>query len=335
MSLYNILGLEKEASKEEIKKAYRKLALVHHPDRGGNEEEFKKITKAYEILSDDDKRKRYDLTGSETDQPQGGGGFNPEDIFNMFSGFNPFGGNNPFSNFKNAKKKLENTTYNMSITLEDSFKGCINNLVISNDLKCDCLTSCDKCKGEGKVILQIRNGPFLQQLQTDCDKCKGRGVISTFGCSRGCSKGFKKVKENIVVQIPPGVVNGWEITFSEKGKQKVLDNEISGDLVIKINVKEDKNFKRDGNNLVYNKTVSFRESLLGTIIEIPSFANEEEVLELNEVISEKDYVIKGKGFKWDNSVGDLVVRVKIDYNVKSLDREDKKVLMQCLDIIGW
>jgi molecular chaperone DnaJ len=181
----------------------------------------------------------------------------------------------------------------------------------------------------------MRNGPFLQQLQTDCDKCKGRGVISTFGCSRGCSKGFKKVKENIVVQIPAGVVNGWEITFTEKGKQKVLDNEISGDLVIKINVKDDKNFKREGNNLVYNKTITFRESLLGTIIEIPQFANEEEVLELNEVISEKDYVIKGKGFKWDNSVGDLIVRVKIDYNVKSLDREDKKVLMQCLDIIGW
>jgi DnaJ-class molecular chaperone len=328
MSLYNILGLEKEASKEEIKKAYRKLALIHHPDRGGNEEEFKNITKAYEILSDDDKRKRYDLTGSETDQPQGGG-FNPQDIFNMFSGFNPF------NNFKTSKKKLENTTYNMSISLEDSFKGCINNLVISNDLKCDCLTTCDKCKGEGKVTLQIRNGPFLQQLQTDCDKCKGRGVISTFGCSRGCIKGFKKVKENIVVQIPAGVVNGWEITFAEKGKQKVLDNEISGDLVIKINVKDDKNFKRERNNLVYNKTITFRESLLGTIIEIPSFANEEEVLELNEVVSEKDYIIKGKGFKWDNSVGDLVVRVKIDYKIKVLDREDKKVLMQCLDIIGW
>jgi DnaJ family protein A protein 2 len=334
MSLYNILGVEKEASKEEIKKAYRKLALIHHPDRGGNEEEFKNITKAYEILSDDDKRKRYDLTGSEDDQSQGGG-FNPQDIFNMFSGFNPFNGHNPFDNFKKAKKKLENTIYNMSITLEDSFKGCINNLVISNDIKCDCLTACDKCKGEGKITLQMRNGPFLQQLQTDCDKCKGKGLISTFGCSRGCSKGFKKVKENIVVQIPAGVVNGWEITFSEKGKQKVLDNEISGDLVIKINVKDDKNFKREGNGLVYNKTITFRESLLGTIIEIPPFANEEEVLELNEVVSEKDYVIKGKGFKWENSIGDLVVRVKIDYNVKVLDREDKKVLMQCLDIIGW
>ena len=333
MSLYNILGLNKDASLEQIKKAYRKLALIHHPDRGGNEEEFKNITKAYEILSDDEKRKRYDLTGSETDQPQG---INPEDLFkDIFSQFNPFGGNSPFGNFsKSSKKKLEATYFNMNITLEQSYKGCINNLVITCEKKCSCVVKCDKCKGSGELIIQIRNGPFLQQMSSECDKCKRKGFISTFGCNRNCIKGLIKEKENIVVQIPSGVTNGWEINFSDKGKQAMLDNELSGDLIIKINVKDDKEFKREENHLVYNKTISFRESLLGTVIEIPHYDSEEE-FKIDSVAAEKDYVIKGKGFKWNNSIGDLIIRIKIDYNVKVLDKEDKEVLKQCLDIIGW
>ena len=236
---YNILGVDKNAEKSKIKKAYHKLAVKHHPDKGGDPDKFKKIAEAFEVLSDENKRKTYDSGGK--DALGGHGGGNPMDMFSqMFSG-------NMSSNSR--VKKGKNTEYTMNITLEDVYNGRNKNISLSRTvIDKKSIFSCLACNGQGMKIREIRMGPMIQQIQSHCTECNGLGNKYK----------SNKVKENLKIYIPKGVSQGKNIVVDGKGED-ILNGE-SGDLVVIINILENK-FKRQGNDLFIDKKISLLAAL--------------------------------------------------------------------------
>ena len=239
---YNILGVDKNAEKSKIKKAYHKLAVKHHPDKGGDPDKFKKIAEAFEVLSDENKRKTYDSGGKDA-LGGGEGGGNPMDMFShMFSG-------NMSSNSR--VKKGKNTEYTMNITLEDVYNGRNKNISLSRTvIDKKSIFSCLACNGQGMKIREIRMGPMIQQIQSHCTECNGLGNKYK----------SNKVKENLKIYIPKGVSQGKNIVVDGKGED-ILNGE-SGDLVVIINILENK-FKRQGNDLFIDKNISLLDSISG------------------------------------------------------------------------
>jgi len=237
---YNVLGVEKDAGQNSIKKAYHKLAMKYHPDKGGDPEKFKHISEAFEVLSDENKRKAYDTGGK--DALQGEGGSNPMDMFSqMFSG-------NMGNNNTNRVKKGTNTQYTINITLEDVYNGRNKNLSLSrNIIDKDSVFSCPQCNGRGMKVQKIQMGPMVQQIQSQCNDCNGLG-------SKYKSN---KVKENLKVYIPKGVHQGKNIVVDGMGED-ILNGE-SGDLIVKVNILDHDNFKRRGNDLFIDRKISLLE----------------------------------------------------------------------------
>ena len=239
--LYNILGVSKTAKPTEIKKAYHKLALKEHPDKGGDEEKFKKIQMAYEILADEEKRQKYDKFGLEgldgSDAPEGAA-----DLFSHF-----FGGRRQRNN------KPEDTIHKLTVSLEDLYKGKISKLsIIRSTTDKNSIKECPACKGQGVHIriVQIQPG-VIQQMQTVCPECKGqKQTFSTI-----------QQRETIEVHIDTGSGDGTQIRVSGMGNEDI--NKQAGDIVFVISEKEHDTFERRGNNLLIRKSVSLEEALYG------------------------------------------------------------------------
>ena len=329
--LYDTLGLNRndDPNQKEIKKAYHKKALQHHPDKNPNDKNneilFKEISNAYTILSDENKKKTYDNLGDENYQEGNQNDMNPEDIFQHFFGNN----NNPFGSsftssfnfdFRKQNRKCSNITKIINVTLEDVYNGVDSTMKINVKNYClNCITICNECDGKG-IIQTLRNLGLMQQIiQQTCEKCRGKGEIIELNksCKKCCGEGTYINEHSASLRISAGFPNNYKTSFKGLGEQPKSKNEISGDLIIQINVSENKYFKRDNNDLYYTYNINYLDSILGKNIEIPYF---NENIKLNTknygiILHKNEYTIKNKGlpiFNKENNYGNLIIKFEIN-----------------------
>jgi len=244
--LYESLGVEKSADEKEIKKAYRKLAVRHHPDKGGDEAKFKEISAAYEILSDAEKRSKYDKYGLEgVSDEGGGGGRSPDDLFSMF-----FGGRG--GGRSSGPRKGESVNHPIKVSLEDLYNGKTVKLAINRQKIIGEARSCDSCDGQGVVVelRQIALG-MVQQVQRRCTECSGEGYLMK----------TQKERKVLEVVVDKGMKNGQKVVFRGMADEK--PNMEAGDINFIVQEKEHPTFKRKGADLLITKTLSLNEALCG------------------------------------------------------------------------
>ena len=355
--LYEILGLNKNnnPSQQEIKKAYHKKALKHHPDKNPNNKDneilFKEISNAYTILSDENKKRTYDNLGDDNYQEGNQNDMNPEDIFQHFFGNNnsPFGSAFTSSfNFEFNRKqnrKCSNITKTINVTLEDVYNGIDSTIKINVKNNClNCINICKECDGKG-VIQTMRSLGIMQQIiQKTCDRCRGKGEIIELNkhCKKCNGEGTYINEHNANLKISAGFPNNYKTSFKGLGEQPKSKNDIPGDLIIQINILDNKYFKRDNNDLYYTYKINYLDSIFGKIIEIPYF---NENIKLNTknygiILHKNEYTIKDKGlpiFNKRNNYGNLIIKFEINNiefkkNIKENDIEEFKNLFKKLII---
>jgi len=259
-SYYKFLGVEKDATKKELKKKYRRLAMKMHPDRGGDPDKFKELNKVYEVLTNDEKRALYDKGGEEAVEKGDAGG----DPFDFFGG----GGGRS----RAKKKKGQDAMAKMQVTLEDLYQGATKNLRFRKQILCgECngtggkgVKQCRVCDGRGMRMQMRQLGPgMIQQIQTHCDTCKGQGEIIPKGsrCKKCRGEKVQQVMKELKVHINKGMKHGSKIKFREEADQS--PNTTPGDLIVKLHLKEHKRFHREGAHLFYKKNISLLEALTG------------------------------------------------------------------------
>ena len=269
MNPYEVLGVEKDASPDDIKKAYRKLSKEHHPDMGGDEEKFKDVASAYDILSNPEKKQKYDMFG------EGGPSFQGGDPFDIFSSI--FGGGNPLH--KQSRRGSDIGTI-VKVTLMEVLLGVNKNITYPRDIKCEpCkglggedAVKCNACNGTGQTMRQMQTAFGVVQTSMPCNACNSTGSIVKTPCKSCKGSGVSPKVENITVTIPAGVHNGMQ--FPMRGAGNMIRNGATGDLYIKIEEIPDTNFKRETftgphgdmitNNLVHDLWISISEAVLGT-----------------------------------------------------------------------
>lgn len=346
---YSILGVDKSASADEIKSAYRRLAKKYHPDINPSEEaanKFKEINEAYEVLGDDKKRANYDQYGS-ADGPQfggaggaggfgdffsgGGGGFS--DIFSDI--FSAFGGGGAQS--QRVMEKGDDIFVNVVLSFEEACFGVEKNITFNKIEKCpDCkgtgakdgkeFTVCPDCKGTGRVRFQ-QNTMFGTTIrEAGCTKCNATGKIIKEKCSTCNGKGYSKISKTVKVKVPAGIDDGQTIRMRGEGNAPVRDG-INGDLNIHVSVSPHKVLVRKGNDIYLDLYIPFTKALLGTKIEIPTLKGPY-VLTIPELTPSGTVMrLKNKGVKVLNrdAYGDMLVSIKAE-PPKSMDRATKKAI---------
>lgn len=325
MEHYNTLGVSKDASQEEIKKAFRFLALRNHPDKGGSEEEFKKISKAYEILSDPEKRNLYDNGEDPSNQAQHSNSMN--DMFSQFFNFN-FQGQNVHS--QHQQKKRNSIMVNLNVSLRDIYHGIQKKMNVTLDKNCfKCNIICGNCNGSGNITIKQQLGPMQIINQIRCNNCNGEGHSK----KQQCNHNVKEVKE-CVVNIPKGAENGMEFVFRSYGEQAKNEREHSGDLIFKLNITNDTDFIRENNNLRLITKMSLSESILGKELIIHHFGGD---LTLNTntmgIVNDRiAHVIKGKGI---TESGDLILQFEVSPYNKKFNQNELNMLKETMEKIGF
>ena len=353
---YDILGVSKSASAEEIKKAYRKVAMQFHPDRNpGNkeaEEKFKEAAEAYEVLSDTDKKAKYDRYGHAAFGPgtQGGGfgNMNTEDIFSHFSDI--FGGDDVFSNFfgggggrrgsgggRARGQRGSNLRIKMKLTYEEIAKGVTKNVKVKKYVTCNSCTgsgakdknslqNCSTCQGTGQVR-KVTN-TFLGQMQTvaTCPSCNGEGSTVTAKCG-GC-KGEGRVygEETISIDIPAGVQENMQLSMSGKGNAGERGG-APGDLIIQIEEEQHAQLHRDGLNVAFDLYISIPDAAFGTQVEVPTIDGRAKIKIPAGTQSGKIFRLKGKGFPEVQGYGrgDQLIQVSV-WTPQQLSSEEQAIL---------
>nr|XP_009408521.1 PREDICTED: dnaJ protein homolog isoform X2 [Musa acuminata subsp. malaccensis] len=269
---YEILGVSKNASQDDLKKAYRKAAIKNHPDKGGDPEKFKELAQAYEVLSDPEKREIYDQYGEDAlkeGMRGGGGGHNPFDIFESFFGGSPFGGG---SSRGRRQRRGEDAIHPLKVSLEDLYSGISKKLSLSQKVICQkckgkgsksgASMSCSGCEGSGMKVTIRQLGPgMIQQMQHPCSECKGTGeTINEKDRCPQC-KGEKVIQEKKVLEVvvEKGMQNEQKITFP--GEADEAPETVTGDIVFVLQQKDHPKFKRKGDDLYYEHTLSLTEAL--------------------------------------------------------------------------
>ena len=281
--MYEVLGVPQNATTDDIKKAYRKLAREHHPDKGGDPEKFKKVQEAYEVLSDPQKRENFDRFGTAEAPPQGP---NPNDIFaQMFGG--AFGG--PRGPVRRADHHHE-----LKITLDDAYRGLTRTFKVTLTKPCfACRKQCPQCNGRGTMHVQM--GPMT--FNQPCQSCGGQGGGST-GCRECNFKSKKHEPLNLELKIPAGVEDGATLVAGGMGEQGQKPDEEPGDLVFHIKIQDHPELMRMGRDLVFMSKISFEESVNGKKMTVPHFDGPMEIdtAEYGVIDPRKDYFVHGKGF---------------------------------------
>ncbi|QKX05889.1 molecular chaperone DnaJ [Aquimarina sp. TRL1] len=332
---YDILGISKGASQAEIKKAYRKKAIEYHPDKNPGdataEEKFKKAAEAYEILSDPDKKARYDQFGHQAFEGGGGfggGGMNMDDIFSQFGdifggGFGGFGG---FGGGRQRTAKGSNLRIRVKLSLEDIANGVDKKIKVKRKVKAPGTTykTCSTCNGSGQVT-RITN-TILGRMQTSspCNVCGGTGQMIDKRPADADAQGLKIVEETVSVKIPPGVEEGMQLKVAGKGNE-APGNGIAGDLLVAIEEKPHAELQREGDNLHYDLYISFSEAALGASKEIDTVSGKVRIKIEEGVQSGKILRLRGKGIPSINGYGrgDLLVHVNV-WTPRTLSREQKE-----------
>jgi molecular chaperone DnaJ len=337
---YEILGVGKTATQEEIKKAYRKVAIQFHPDKNQGdkeaEEKFKEAAEAYEVLSDTDKRAHYDRYGHARPGSQyGGHNMNMEDIFSQFGDI--FGGGSPFESFFGGgggtrggrrQRKGSNLRIKLKLTLEEVANGVEKKIKVNRLVKAEGVTfkTCPTCQGTGQIRKVVNTMLGQMVSATTCSACDGSGQVVDKKPAGVDSSGLVTKEEVISVKIPAGVADGMQLSMSGKGND-APGGGIPGDLLILIEEQEDKNLKRDGNNLVYDLYISFVDAALGTSVEVPSVGGRVKIKIDPGTQSGKVLRLRGKGLKDINGYesGDQLIYVNV-WTPKKLTSEEREVL---------
>lgn len=334
---YDILGISKGASAAEIKKAYRKKAVEHHPDKNPGdtkaEEMFKKAAEAYEVLSDPDKKARYDQYGHQAFEGGGfgGGGMNMDDIFSQFGDIfgGAFGGGGGFGGFGGGgqrRVKGTNLRVRVKLTLEEIANGVDKKIKVKRKKVADGTTykTCGTCGGRGQVT-KIQN-TILGRMQTSatCGTCRGAGQTIDNKGAGGDASGMVNSEETVSIKIPAGVVDGMQLKVSGKGND-APGNGIAGDLLVVIEELPHNKLQREGDNLHYDLYVSFSEAALGASKEIDTVTGKVRIKVEPGAQSGKILRLRNKGIPSINGygTGDLLVHINV-WTPKTLTKEQKE-----------
>ena len=346
---YEVLGLSKNASEDDIKKAYRKLAKKYHPDinkAADAEEKFKEINEAYEVLSDPQKKATYDqfghsgMDGFSGGFSQGFGGMNMDDLGDIFSSF--MGGMGGFSGFnfggsssrRSGPLKGDNRYMTMDIDFLDSVHGVDKLINLTLDKMCThCdgtgaasksdIETCPTCRGNGRVTRQSRTPFGVIQQQTVCPDCRGTGKRIKKACPYCNGSGYNTVKEQVEVSIPAGIGSGQQVRLAGYG-EKGENGGPNGDLYIEIRVRPHKYFVREGNNIRISIPISALDATLGTTVDVPTAYGDVEMKVPAGTQPGQQLRLKGYGIKdiRTNNVGDQYVEIQIEIP-KKLTKEEK------------
>ncbi len=345
---YDVLGVSKSASPQELKSAYRKLAVKHHPDKNPgdkiSEDKFKEASEAYNILSDQEKKQNYDSFGHAAFEGGGGrqssgfGGADFSDIFEDF--FGDFGGSGRSGGRRSTNNRGSDLRYDLSITLEEAYEGKKQDIKFSTTEKCNTCKGngskpgsspdrCTVCGGNGKV----RSNQGFFTVQQACPQCAGSGEEITNPCTDCNGQGNKQASKKISVTIPKGVDDGTRIRLASKGEAGTKGG-ASGDLYLFINVHSHDLFKRSDENLFFEFPISLADAALGTTIEIPTIDGGRAKIKIPDGTQNgKQFRLKGKGMPYmrGSGNGDLYVQVNTEVPI-SLNKAQKELLEKFREI---
>ena len=355
---YEVLGISKGASADEIKKAYRSLAKKYHPDMNPGDSEaeakFKEVNEAYAVLSDDEKRQKYDQYGHAAFDPASGGGYGGFggfdggfDFSDLFSSF--FGGGSTRSSRaqRNAPQRGEDVATRITLTFEEAAFGAKKEVTFARVEECkDCGATgaakgtkpetCPNCKGSGHVVVQQQTIFGYTQTQRACSHCRGTGKIIKTPCQNCNGKGFVKVNKKLEVNIPAGIDNYQNVIHRGNGSAG-RNGGPAGDLIIEVRVKPHDFFTREGNDLYCEVPISFTEAALGAEIKIPMLGGGHEKITIPEgTQSGKSFTLKGKGIVDINNPrrqGNVIVTVNVE-TPRNLTSEQKKILKSFEETFG-
>lgn len=354
---YQVLGVSKEASQDEIKKAFRVLARKYHPDanpdnRKESEEKFKEIGEAYEVLSDTNKRRMYDQTGS-VDFGSGRQDFTWQDFshFNDFSDLgdifrNIFGGGGGFGDFfsggfGNRGPDLD-MAMQLSVSLEDAYRGSTKNIKYRRNAPCQAckgtggkdgkVTTCRTCNGTGQQRIVQGQGFFRMVQVTTCRTCNGKGRTPVENCPVCKGNGSNTITEELNITVPKGAVDNLRLRLRGKGQSH---NGSTGDLYVVLRVDQDKSLKRRNDDIILDRIVSFPEAALGTSLEVSVFGNSYEIKVPQGTQPGEVLRIRGAGMPHMNSrgSGDLLVKINVEVP-KHLSSKQKDLLQQLMEESG-
>jgi len=359
---YKILGVEKSASQDEIKKAFHKLAHKYHPDKeGGDEAKFKEVNEAFQVVGNQEKRKKYDQFGSDFEQQGGfGGGASWEDFMRAargqgggfqnvnfdFGGFDMgdifgdiFGFGRASSAGRGRKGRVRGNDIQIDIQLDfkEAVFGTEKEIRLMKNNSCDVCSGsgiepgskmhhCDECGGRGQVTRVQRTILGAMQTVTACPKCGGRGEIPEKRCKHCGGDGIVRSESNYKIKIPPGIDNGESIRLVGKGESAGAGGE-NGDLYVRVHVKEDKNFQRDGENIYTDLHLSFPQAVLGDKVEIDTLDGLKKIVIPEGTQSHQQIRLKGLGVPHLRGLGrgDHYVKVIVDVP-KRISRSGRKLL---------
>ncbi len=349
---YEVLGITKESDENTIKKAYRQLAKKYHPDMNPGDAEaeakFKEVNEAYDVLSDPDKKAKYDQYGHAAFDPASGmgggfggfgfdGGFDINDIFSSF-----FGGG---STRRNGPIRGDSITVRLTLTFEEAVFGCKKEITYQRVQKCaDCDGSgaakgsspktCDACHGNGQVRVQQRSPFGIIQTMKTCETCRGTGKIIENKCEKCRGTGFTRVSKKLEVNIPAGIDDGQQIALRGQGSEGMNGGQ-PGDLNIIISVRPHSVFERDGDDLHCEIPITYAEATLGAEIDIPTLEGSQKYEIPEGTQPETVFTLRGKGVTRVNSKvrGNLYIKVTVEVP-KNLSSEQKELLEKFAESCG-
>ena len=357
---YEVLGVSKSADATEIKKAYRKLALKYHPDKNPGdkeaEEKFKEAAEAYDVLSNEEKRHRYDQFGyagvGGAGQGGFGGGMSMDDIFSQFGDiFGSFGGFSGFGGFGGGRgsrrvNRGTNLRVKVKMSLQEIATGIEKKIKVKKYVACqhcngtgakdgNSYSTCSTCKGSGQVT-RVQN-TILGAMQTTstCPTCEGEGKIINEKCTFCNGEGVLMSEEVISINIPAGVAEGMQLSLSGKGNAARRGG-VNGDLIVLIEEEEHPELVRDGNDLLYNVFIGYPEAVLGETVEIPTIEGKVKVKIEAGTQPGKILRLRGKGLPDVNGYGkgDLLAKVNV-WIPKNLSKDEKKLVEKMRETEGF